>query len=126
MRLSLRFIIPLLLAVGAIAYAVVPLVDELTLRWFMRDLDIRATLIANTVQDPLQDLVRTRNRARILQLFSRITRDERLFAIAFWRRRLAGVLPVPRAAVRLPPVEGRVPRAPRLARSHRRRLAGGA
>jgi hypothetical protein len=30
MRLSLRFIIPLLLAVGAIAYAVVPLVDELT------------------------------------------------------------------------------------------------
>ena len=83
MRLSLRFIIPLLLAVGAIAYAVVPLVDELTLRWFMRDLDIRATLIANTVQDPLQDLVRTRNRARILQLFSRITRDERLFAIAF-------------------------------------------
>ena len=83
MRLSLRFIIPLLLAVGAIAYAVVPLVDELTLRWFMRDLDIRATLIANTVQDPLQDLVRTRNRARILQLFTRITRDERLFAIAF-------------------------------------------
>src|SRR5881296_630416 len=83
MRLSLRFIIPLLLAVGAIAYAVVPLVDELTLRWFMRDLDLRATLIANTVQDPLQDLVRTRSRARILQFFTRLTRDERLFAMGF-------------------------------------------
>src|SRR5690349_21862321 len=83
MRLSLRFIIPLLLAVGAIAYAVVPLVDELTLRWFMRDLDIRSTLIANTVHDQLEDLVRTRNRSRIPQLFARITRDERLFAIGF-------------------------------------------
>src|SRR5690349_17885304 len=83
MRLSLRFIIPLLLAVGIIAYAVVPLVDELTLRWFIRDLDIRATLILNTVHDPLEELVRARNRARILQLFTRITRDERLFAIAF-------------------------------------------
>ena len=30
MRLSLRFLIPLALALGAIAYGVVPLVDELT------------------------------------------------------------------------------------------------
>mgnify|MGYP003413410641 FL=1 len=42
MRLSLRFIIPLMLALAAIAYSVVPLVDQLTLRWFVRDLDIRA------------------------------------------------------------------------------------
>ena len=43
MRLSLRFIIPLALALAAIAYAVVPLVDQLTLKWFMRDLEIRST-----------------------------------------------------------------------------------
>src|ERR1041385_5983380 len=99
MRLSLRFIVPLLLVVGAIAYAVVPLVDELTLRWFVRDLDIRATLIATTVQDPLEDLVRTRNRARIVQLFTRITRDERLFAVGFCPA--AGDAPI--AAPTLPP-----------------------
>src|SRR5437660_6503321 len=34
MRLSLRFIIPLFLALGALAYAVVPLVDKLALQWF--------------------------------------------------------------------------------------------
>lgn len=34
MRLSLRFVLPLLLALTAIAYAVLPLVDGLTLRWF--------------------------------------------------------------------------------------------
>jgi len=83
MRLSLRFVIPLLLALAAFAYAVVPLVDKLTLRWFVRDLDIRATLVANTVQEPMQDLLRTGNRTRIGQFFTRITQDERLFAIGF-------------------------------------------
>ena len=47
--LSLRFLIPLLLALGVFAYAAVPLVDSLMSRWFVRDLDIRANLIANTV-----------------------------------------------------------------------------
>ena len=42
MRISLRFIVPLGLALAAIAYAVVPLVDRLTLQWFVRDLEIRA------------------------------------------------------------------------------------
>ncbi|MGH2608151.1 MAG: alpha,alpha-trehalose-phosphate synthase (UDP-forming), partial [Tepidiformaceae bacterium] len=83
MRLSLRFIIPLLLALGAFAYAAVPLVDRLTLRWFVRDLDIRASLIANTVDEPLRDLIRAGNLTRVEQFFARITLDERLFAIAF-------------------------------------------
>jgi len=73
MRLSLRFILPLLVVLGAIAYAVVPLVDTFTLRWFVRDLDSRATLIATTVQEPLQDAVRAGDRARALALFRRIT-----------------------------------------------------
>jgi trehalose 6-phosphate synthase len=83
MRLSLRFVIPLLLALTALGYAVVPLVDKLTLRWFVRDLDIRATLVASTVQERVQDLVHTRNRQRLLQYFTRITQDERLFAVGF-------------------------------------------
>ncbi|HEX9610398.1 MAG TPA: trehalose-6-phosphate synthase [Gemmatimonadales bacterium] len=83
MRLSLRFVIPLLLALAALGWAVVPLVDRLTLRWFVRDLDIRATLVANTVQEPAQDLVQAGNRARMLQFFDRITKDERLFAMGF-------------------------------------------
>jgi trehalose 6-phosphate synthase len=83
MRLSLRFIIPLFVALSAFAYAAVPLVDKLTLTWFMRDLDIRSSLIANTVQDPLQDLIRVDNRPRMLQFFTQIIRDERLLAMAF-------------------------------------------
>ena len=35
-RLSIRFILPLALALGLFVYVVVPLVDEMTLRWFVR------------------------------------------------------------------------------------------
>ena len=83
MRLSLRFIVPLILAIAAVAYAVVPLADKLTLRWFVRDLEIRSSLIANTVQEPFEELIRTGNRTRLLQFFTRITQDERLYALGF-------------------------------------------
>jgi trehalose 6-phosphate synthase len=60
-----------------------PLVDQLTLKWFVRDLDIRAVLIANTVQDPLVELVRANARPKIAALFNRIAEDERLYALGF-------------------------------------------
>jgi len=83
MRLSLRFIIPLLLALAAVAYAMLPLVDRLTVRWFVRDLDIRANLIANTVHEPVQDLIRADNRPRLVQFFRRIAEDERVYAVGY-------------------------------------------
>ena len=88
MRLSLRFLIPLAIALGAIAYGVVPLVDELTLKWFVRDLDIRKNLIASAVQEPLVELLtdNARDRVRLQRvqaLFTRILQDERLFALGF-------------------------------------------
>jgi hypothetical protein len=83
MRLSLRFVLPLLLVIIMVAYAVQPLVDQLTLRWFVRDLDIRAMLISNTLQDPLVDLARANSRTKISALFSRLAEDERIYAIGF-------------------------------------------
>ena len=83
MRLSLRFLIPLLLVVAAFAYAVVPLVDSLTTKWFVRDLDLRASLIANTLHDPLTALIGSGDRRRMLAYFNRITQDERLYAMGY-------------------------------------------
>ncbi len=83
MRLSLRFVLPLILVLAGIAYAVMPLVDRLTLRWFVLDLDIRSSLIANTVQDPLQELLQARRTAKVVEFFNRITRDERLYAVGY-------------------------------------------
>lgn len=83
MRLSLRFIVPLLVVLAAIAYAVVPLVDRLTVRWFVRDLDVRANLVASTVEDAISENVFTGNTPKIRQLFAKVTQDERLFAMGY-------------------------------------------
>lgn len=82
MRLSLRFIVPLLIVLALFAYAVLPLVDGLTFRWFVRDLEIRSDLIANTAQVPLESLVREGNRSGVQEYFTHLTQDERLFAVA--------------------------------------------
>src|SRR5689334_4685741 len=85
MPLSLRFVVPLALALAAIAYAVVPLVDKLTFQWFVRDLDARGALIAQTAQEPLSELLRDPKsaRPRVLRYFQRIMHGERIFAIGF-------------------------------------------
>ena len=98
MRLSLRFIVPLLLVLAGFAYAVLPLVDDLTVRWFMRDLDIRASLIANTVREPIESSIRSGDDAGVVQALTRITEDERVYGVALCRSAeatplFAGTLP---------------------------------
>jgi len=83
MRLALRFILPLAFVMGLIAYTIAPLVDSLTLKWFVRDLDIRSKLISNTMQDPLIELLKSGANNKIVRLFERVTQDERLFALGF-------------------------------------------
>jgi trehalose 6-phosphate synthase len=72
MRLTLRFLVPLIVALALFAYAAVPLVDTLTTRWFVRDLDMRSNLIANTVQEPLEDMIKAGSPARVLGFFQRL------------------------------------------------------
>ncbi|HVN33669.1 MAG TPA: trehalose-6-phosphate synthase [Casimicrobiaceae bacterium] len=81
MRLSLRFLIPLLLALGAFAYISVPLADSLMQRWFVRDLDIRSSLISSTMQGQMATLVATRSEPRILAFFNHMLQDERLYGV---------------------------------------------
>jgi len=83
MRLSLRFLLPLALVLASLAYAVIPLVDTLTLKWFMRDLELRSQLIAGMMEGPLTDLLASESKAKLSVYFQRITKDERLFAIGF-------------------------------------------
>jgi trehalose-6-phosphate synthase/uncharacterized membrane protein affecting hemolysin expression len=83
LRLSLRFVIPLAVALAVLAYAVVPLVDKLTLRWFVRDLDIRSRLIASTLDEPLSQLLSQGDRTKINALLLRTIRDERLLTLGY-------------------------------------------
>jgi trehalose 6-phosphate synthase len=83
MRLSLRFLLPLALVLAGLAYAVIPLVDTLTLKWFVRDLELRSQLIAGMMEAPLTELLASESKAKLSGYFQRITTDERLFAIGF-------------------------------------------
>ena len=83
LKLSLRFVIPLVVALGLLAIVVVPLVDNLTLRWSVRDMDIRSLLITSNLQEPLLELLPQENRQKITNLLLRATRDERLLAVGF-------------------------------------------
>ena len=83
MRLSLRFLLPLALVLAGLAYAVIPLVDTLTLKWFVRDLEIRSQLVASMMEGPLTDLLVSESKAKLSAYFQRIIKDERLFAIGF-------------------------------------------
>lgn len=83
MRLSLRFVLPLLVVLAAVAYGVTLLADRLTVRWFVRDLDTRTIVVAKAVNEALQEMISSGRGRRINDLFERMVRDERLLAIGF-------------------------------------------
>ena len=86
MRLSLRFILPLAIALAGLAYAVIPLVDTLTVKWFVRDLEMRSKLVASTIEGPLVDLLTEDSKTKLVNYFHRLIQDERLYAIGFCDR----------------------------------------
>ena len=79
----LRFIVPLALVLGLFGYAVVPLMDNFTTRWSVRDLDTRSKSLAGALQEPLLEYIPQKQRKKISQLFDRAIQDERLYALGF-------------------------------------------
>ncbi|MEO8857509.1 MAG: trehalose-6-phosphate synthase [Burkholderiaceae bacterium] len=81
LNLQLRFIIPLVLTLAGAAYVALPLMDQLTLRWFSRDLNSRGTLVTNALSDSIAEMLADVKETRIDALFDRTVQDERLYAI---------------------------------------------
>lgn len=80
-NLQLRFLIPLVLTLAAAAYVALPLMDQLTLRWFSRDLNARGMLLTNALSDSVADALADGRLPRLQALFERAVQDERLFAL---------------------------------------------
>ena len=80
-RLQLRFLVPLVAVLIAASYLAVPLMDQLTLRWFSRDLNSRGVLVANALSDSVAEALIAGKPARLQPLFARTVQDERLFAV---------------------------------------------
>ncbi len=83
MRLALRFVVPMVAILALIAYATIPLFEALDRRWAIRDVEVRARLIANTASEPLVSLIDSKDNRKIQRFFERAVQDERLFALGF-------------------------------------------
>ncbi|HSW04635.1 trehalose-6-phosphate synthase [Aquabacterium sp.] len=80
-RLQLRFLLPLLATLVGASYLAVPLMDQVTLRWFSRDLNSRGMLLTNALSDSVAEALASGRTAKLRTLFDRTAQDERLFAI---------------------------------------------
>ncbi len=80
-RLQLRFLLPLIATLIATAYLAVPLMDQVTLRWFSRDLNARGVLVASALSDSVADALTSNKLDRLRLLFDRAVQGERLVAI---------------------------------------------
>jgi len=81
LKLSLRFLLPLIAILTALAYLSMPLVDGLMLRWFQRDLDARSQVIATTLSEPVADAYRQGAIGRIQAMLTNTGTDERIFGL---------------------------------------------
>jgi len=81
LRLQLRFLLPLLATLVVAAYLAVPLLDQVTLRWFSRDLNSRGVLVAHALSDSMGQALVWGPVQRLKPLFERTVQDERLYAI---------------------------------------------
>ena len=81
LRLQFRFLVPLIVTLAAAAYLALPLLDNLTLRWFSRDLTLRGASVTNALSDSLSEALQEGNQARVQTLFNRAVQDERLVAL---------------------------------------------
>ncbi len=81
-RLQIRFLLPLLVVLGGAAFVASALLEQLTTRWFTRDLNTRGAIIANALTDTVADALAERRPQRLQAIFERAAKDERLVALA--------------------------------------------
>ena len=81
--LSLRFILPLGLVLGLFALALLPLVDDLTHRWFLRDLDARSKMVAAALHEAALDFLTLQDADGMHVLFDRAVHDGHLRGLGF-------------------------------------------
>ncbi|HET8733765.1 MAG TPA: trehalose-6-phosphate synthase, partial [Anaeromyxobacteraceae bacterium] len=82
MRAALRFVVPLLLLLGAVAVGASAFMERQAHRWAERDLAIRALAILHVVRAPRAGLLAAGERPEVARLLDGLVRDERIVAAA--------------------------------------------
>lgn len=82
----LRFVLPLTLAAAAVAFVTMPLIDRSLAEWFRSDLEMRASLVFNSIGDRIAELVAAGDARAVQSYLGKVTADERLRAIVICAR----------------------------------------
>jgi trehalose 6-phosphate synthase/phosphatase len=77
----IRFVVPTLIAVSILAFFGVPYVDRILADWFRRDVDLRAQLVAHSIEGSLTRFLGRGDMKGLASYLAAITTDERLMAI---------------------------------------------
>ncbi|MCI3951925.1 MAG: Alpha,alpha-trehalose-phosphate synthase (UDP-forming), partial [Burkholderiales bacterium] len=77
----IRFAVPTLIAVSILAFFGVPYVDRILAEWFRRDVDLRAQLVAHSIEGSLRGFLERGDKQGLGSYLATITTDERLMAI---------------------------------------------
>jgi trehalose-6-phosphate synthase len=77
----IRFAVPTLIAVSILAFFGVPYVDRILAEWFRSDVDLRAQLVAHSMEGSLTGFLERGDQKGLAAYLAGITTDERLMAI---------------------------------------------
>ena len=77
----IRYVLPILAALSLIAFVGVPYIEHILTDWFRSDIELRARLVMNSMEEPLTDLLERNERARLAGYLERVVSDERLLAV---------------------------------------------
>ncbi|MGH8207196.1 MAG: alpha,alpha-trehalose-phosphate synthase (UDP-forming) [Steroidobacteraceae bacterium] len=80
-----RSVLPLLIAVGVVAFFGLPYVDRLLRDWFSADVQLRARLVMSSLQDALPPLVARDDQHALSRYASKVTSEQRVLGILICR-----------------------------------------
>ena len=77
----IRYILPIAAALSIIAFVGVPYIEHMLTDWFRADIELRARLVMNSMEEPLAGLLERNESARLAAYLERVVSDERLLAV---------------------------------------------
>ena len=77
----IRYVLPIAAALSIIAFVGVPYIEHMLTDWFRSDIELRARLVMNSMEEPLAGLLERNESARLAAYLERVVSDERLLAV---------------------------------------------
>ena len=79
--LFIRYVLPIVAALSIIAFVGVPYIEHMLRDWFRSDIELRARLVMNSMEEPVARLLERKDSARLATYLEKVVSDKRLLAV---------------------------------------------